>query len=196
MTKIVVSEFVTLDGVMQAPGSSEEDRSDGFDRGGWQLQFFDDKFGEYMEASFGRTGALLLGRKTYDIFASYWPTAGDDPIADVMNGFRKYVVSRTLKEPLSWQNSSLISGDVPAELRKLKEKGAAGKDIVVIGSGGLVQTLVQNDLVDEFQLMIHPIVLGKGKRLFRDPDAQVRLKLVESTITPNGVVLTTYVPDR
>jgi dihydrofolate reductase len=111
-----------------------------------------------------------------------------------MNGFRKHVVSRTLSEPLSWQNSTLVRGDVPAELRRLKQ--ADEKDIVVIGSGGLVQTLIQNDLVDEYVLMIHPIVLGSGKKLFREPEAQARLNLVESTATTTGVLLNTYVPER
>jgi dihydrofolate reductase len=193
MAKIVVSEFLTLDGVMQAPGDPNEDRSGGFDQGGWQLKYFDEAFGQFVTHGFEEADALLLGRRTYDIFAAYWPNAAaDDPIAGTMNGFRKYVVSRSLTEPLTWQNSTLIKGDVPAAIAKLKAE--PGKDIQVIGSGELAQTLMEHDLVDEYRLMIHPLVLGKGKRLFRDETALTRLRLVASSATTTGVLLLTYVP--
>ena len=193
MPKIVVSEFLTLDGVMQAPGDPDEDRTGGFDRGGWQLQYFDDAFGAFVMDGFAAAGALLLGRLTYENFARYWPNAAaDDPIAGTMNGFRKYVVSTSLAEPLTWQNSSLIKGDVPAAIAQLKP--GAGQDIQVIGSGQLVQTLIQHDLVDEYRLMVHPLVLGKGKRLFRDETADTKLRLIDSKATGTGVLLLTYVP--
>jgi len=193
MPKIVVSEFLTLDGVMQAPGDPDEDRTGGFDRGGWQLQYFDDTFGAFVMDGFAAAGALLLGRLTYENFARYWPNAAaDDPIAGTMNGFRKYVVSTSLAEPLSWQNSSLIKGDVPAAIAQLKP--GSGQDIQVIGSGQLVQTLIQHDLVDEYRLMVHPLVLGKGKRLFRDETADTKLRLIDSKATGTGVLLLTYVP--
>lgn len=193
MPKIVVSEFLTLDGVMQAPGDPDEDRTGGFDRGGWQLQYFDDTFGAFVMDGFAAAGALLLGRLTYENFARYWPNAAaDDPIAGTMNGFRKYVVSTSLAEPLSWQNSSLIKGDVPAAIAQLKP--GSGQDIQVIGSGQLVQTLIQHDLVDEYRLMVHPLVLGKGKRLFRDETADTKLRLIDSKATGTGVLLLTYAP--
>jgi dihydrofolate reductase len=192
MAKVLVNEFLTLDGVMQAPGAPDEDRSGGFDQGGWQLPYFDDAFGEFVDASFKRAGALLLGRNTYDIFAAYWPNATDDPIGDTMNGFRKYVASRTLTEPLSWQNSTLLKDNVADEVARLKESEA--KDLLVFGSGDLVQTLIANSLVDEFRLAIHPIVIGKGKRLFRDEAAGGKLRLVDSKVSSTGVMLLTYVP--
>jgi dihydrofolate reductase len=193
MRKIIVSEFLTLDGVMQAPGDPNEDRSGGFDQGGWQLAYFDDIFGQAMTDSFAQTGAMLLGRRTYDIFNAYWPKRpADDPIAPFMNETPKYVVSTSLSEPLEWQNSTLIKGDVPAELAKLKE--GDGKDIVVIGSGELAQTLIANDLVDEYVLMIHPLILGNGKRLFRDETKPIKLHLTDSKTTTKGVLLNTYRP--
>jgi dihydrofolate reductase len=193
MSKLVVSEFLTLDGVMQAPGDPNEDRSGGFDQGGWQLAFFDDVFGRAITDAFGATGGLLLGRRTYEIFAAHWPNQpADDPLAGTMNRLPKYVVSTTLEEPLDWQNSALISSNVPDEIAKVKEQ--PGKEIQVIGSGELVQTLIQHDLVDEYRLMIHPIVLGNGKRLFRDGGLPARLRLVDSKPTTTGVLLLTYVP--
>jgi dihydrofolate reductase len=193
MPRIVVSEFLTLDGVMQAPGDSNEDRSGGFEHGGWQLDFFDDIFGKLMTEAFAATGGLLLGRRTYDIFAAFWPTqTDDDPLGGVMNRLPKHVVSTTLEEPLAWQNSTLIKGDVPAAIRELRSQH--GQDIQVIGSGQLVQTLVANDLVDEYRLMIHPIVLGTGKRLFQDGLPKTRLQLKETTPTTTGVLINSYVP--
>ena len=196
MPRIVVTEFLTLDGVMQAPGSPTEDRDGGFDYGGWQMSYFDDVFGEFVMNGMAESGGMLLGRRTYDIFASHWPhQPADDPIAPMLNAMPKHVVSSTLSEPLPWENSHLIQGDVPAGLARLKD--GEGKDLHVIGSGGLVQTLVRHDLVDAYELMIHPLVLGTGKRLFREePQTPLRLKLVDSKSTTTGVLLLTYEPER
>jgi dihydrofolate reductase len=194
MRKLIVSEFLTLDGVMQAPGNPDEDRSGGFDRGGWQLDYFDDALGAYVMGALESTDAYLLGRRTYEIFAAHWPKQGpEDPLAGMFNNTTKYVVSTTLKAPLEWQNSQLIQGDVPAEIAKVK--AASGKDIQLIGSGQLVDTLTKNDLVDEYRLMIHPVVLGKGKRLFRE-GTPAKLRVIDSKTTSTGVVMVTYAPER
>jgi dihydrofolate reductase len=195
MRRIVVSEFLTLDGVMQAPGDPNEDRSGGFDKGGWQLAYFDDVFGSVMMDAFAATGGMLLGRLTYENFAAHWPKQpADDPLAATMNGMEKYVVSTTLSEPLAWQNSTLISGNVAGEVGKLKE--GSGKEIQVIGSGELVQDLIRHDLVDAYRLMIHPLVLGTGKRLFRDGTAPTKLRLVDTKPTTTGVLILTYEPEQ
>jgi dihydrofolate reductase len=194
MRKLTVSEFVSLDGVMQAPGGADEDTEGGFRHGGWQMGYFDDVAGERIGASMAQTGAFLLGRRTYEIFASYWPTqSDDDPFAKILNGLPKYVASTTLGEPLAWKNSTLLQGDVAKAVAELKE--GEGGNIVVLGSGGLVQTLYENDLVDEYALMIHPIVLGSGKKLFREVPRKP-LKLADSVTTSTGVVMATYVPER
>jgi dihydrofolate reductase len=195
MRRIVVSEFLTLDGVMQAPGDPNEDRSGGFDKGGWQLTYFDDIFGNVMMDAFAATGGMLLGRLTYENFAAHWPKQpADDPFAATMNGLEKYVVSTTLTEPLAWQNSTLIKDDVAGEVAKLK--AGTGKEIQVIGSGQLVQDLIRHDLVDAYRLMIHPLVLGTGKRLFRDGTAPTRLRLVDSKPTTTGVLILTYEQEK
>ncbi len=195
MPRIVVSEFLTLDGVMQAPGDPNEDRSGGFDHGGWQLAYFDDIFGSTLMEAFAATGGMLLGRRTYETFAAHWPKQpADDPLAGTMNGLQKYVVSTTLAEPLAWQNSSLIKTDVAGRVAQLKE--GSGKEIQVIGSGELVQTLIQHDLVDAYRLMLHPLVLGSGKRLFRDRTPITRLRLVDTKPTSTGVLIITYEPER
>ena len=194
MRKLTVSEFVSLDGVMQAPGGADEDTEGGFRHGGWQMGYFDDVAGERIDASMAQTGAFLIGRRTYEIFASYWPTqSDDDPFARILNGLPKYVASTTLGEPLAWKNSTLLQGDVAKAVAELKE--GEGGNIVVLGSGGLVQTLYENDLVDEYALMIHPIVLGSGKKLFREVPRKP-LKLADSVITSTGVLMATYVPER
>jgi dihydrofolate reductase len=195
MPRIVVSEFLTLDGVMQAPGDPNEDRSGGFDQGGWQLAYFDDIFGSTMMEAFAATGGMLLGRRTYENFAAHWPKQpADDPLAGTMNGLQKHVVSTTLTEPLAWQNSTLIKTDVAGRVAKLKE--GSGKEIQVIGSGELVQTLIQHDLVDAYRLMVHPLVLGSGKRLFREGTSMTRLRLVDTKPTSTGVLILTYEPER
>ena len=194
MSKLVVAEFVSLDGVMQAPGAEEEDREGGFEYGGWQMGYNDEVSGERIGASMTQTGSFLLGRKTYEIFAAYWPTqSDDDPFAKILNGLPKYVASTTLSEPLAWQNSTLLQGDVAKAVTELKR--GEGGNIVVLGSGGLVQTLYENDLVDEYALMITPIVLGSGKKLFRELPKKP-LKLADSVTTSTGVVMATYVPER
>jgi dihydrofolate reductase len=192
MPKIIVSEFLTLDGVMQAPGDPNEDRSGGFDQGGWQLAYFDDIFANEMNDGFATTGSYLFGRRTYEIFANWWPNQGpDDPLAPIFNKAPKYVVSTTLKEPLPWENSTLIAGDdIPGEIRKLK--AGEGKDIRIIGSGQLVRTLVEHGLVDQLDLMLHPLVLGSGKRLFGEGIGRTPLRLVNSKPTTKGVLILTY----
>jgi dihydrofolate reductase len=193
MRRIVVSEFLSLDGVMQAPGNPDEDRSGGFEHGGWQLAYFDDIFGSTMMEAFAATGGMLLGRRTYETFAAHWPKQpADDPLAGLMNGLEKYVVSTTLAEPLAWQNSTLIKTDVPAEVARLRE--GSGKEIQVIGSGELVQTLIKHDLVDSYRLMIHPLVLGTGKRLFREGTPLRKFRLTDTKPTTTGVLILTYEP--
>src|SRR5438105_1354916 len=151
--KIVVSEFLTLDGVMQAPGGKEEDTSGGFEHGGWQLDnnYIDDVGGQTIMASFGNADGLLIGRRTYEIFAGYWPTSDEEPIAGIMNSLPKHVASRTLKAPLEWQNSTLLEGDAAKAVAELKRQ--SGGDLLVIGSGDLAQTLIGSGLVDEYRLM-------------------------------------------
>jgi dihydrofolate reductase len=193
MARIVVSEFLTLDGVMQGPGAVDEDRSGGFDKGGWQLGFADDTLGKYVLDGLTGAGGYLLGRRTYDIFAGYWPRQrADNPVAQPMNSMPKFVVSRTLSEPLAWHNSTLINKDVPNRVRQLKAE--IDKDLLVIGSGDLAQTLMAHALVDEYRLMVYPLVLGEGKRLFRDADATKRLRLTQTVSTGTGVLLLTYAP--
>lgn len=194
MSKLVVAEFVSLDGVMQAPGGADEDRDGGFEYGGWQMPYNDDVGGQRIGASMAKTGSFLFGRKTYEIMAAYWPTQPDDnPFAKVLNGLPKYVASTTLTEPLDWERSTLLQGDVAKAVAGLKE--SEDGNIVVLGSGGLVQTLYENDLVDEFALMITPIVLGGGKKLFRELPMKT-FTLADSVTTSTGVVMATYVPER
>jgi dihydrofolate reductase len=191
MRKVVVSEFLTVDGVMQGPGGPDEDREGGFQEGGWQLPYFDEAGGAAVAKGLAQTGGLLLGRKTYEIFAAYWPNqAAGDPFADIMNKVPKHVASTTLQEPLTWNNSTLIQGDVAAGVAELKRQ--TGDDLTVIGSGNLVQTLARNDLVDEYRLMIHPLALGSGKRLFENGGVRVPLKLSASETTGTGVLILTY----
>jgi dihydrofolate reductase len=197
MRKVIVSEFLTMDGVMQAPGLPDEDRSGGFEHGGWQMPFMDEIAGSFITEGLAATGGLLLGRVTYEIFAGYWPNApADEPsgLAQTINNLPKYVVSTTLKEPLPWTNSHVINGDVAKDVASLKQE--SGNDLQVIGSGQLVQTLMRHDLVDEYRLMINPIVLGKGKRLFRDGSPKTSLRLVDSQASKTGVLIATYEPDR
>jgi dihydrofolate reductase len=190
MRKLVVGAFLTLDGVMQAPGGPDEDRDGGFTHGGWAVPLFDEQMGQYMTDLTNRAGALLLGRKTYDIFAASWPQAGDDdPIAAKLNSVPKYVASRTLKN-VEWNNSTLLTGDVAEEVAKLKQQD--GDEIQVAGSGELVQTLLKHDLIDEYHLLIFPVLVGGGKRLFADGTLPVGLKLVETTTSSTGVMISTY----
>ncbi len=190
MRKLKVGTFLTIDGVMQAPGGPDEDREGGFAHGGWSVNYWDDRMGEAIVESTQRAGALLLGRKTYEIFAAHWPHVGDeDPIAAVLNNAPKYVASRTLKD-LTWRNSELLTGDLPRAIARLKE--SPGEEIQVHGSGDLIQTLIAHDLVDEFQLWTFPIVLGTGKRLFAHGAMPRSFKLVHATTSTTGVAIHTY----
>ncbi len=185
MPKIVVNAFLTLDGVMQAPGGPDEDRDGGFAHGGWQAPYLDDVMGRLVTEGMKDADGFLLGRRTYDIFASYWPkvTDPDDPIATALNARPKYVVSRSL-ERVTWNNSSLIKGDVVAELRKLRQR--PGRTVQTWGSTELLQTLLKHDLVDEYRLFIFPVVLGSGKRLFGSGTVPAALKQVETVTTGKG----------
>lgn len=194
MRKLVVTEFLSLDGVYQAPGDPDEDREGGFELGGWQLPYGDEVLGAAATEGMAATDAHVFGRRTYEIFANYWPNAPvEDPFAKHLNPVKKYVASRTLTDP-AWQNSELIHGDVAAFIRELKQQ--AGGGISVLGSGDLVQTLMANDLVDEYVFAVYPIVLGSGKRLFRDAAQPLRLELVDSKTTTTGGMLLTYRPAR
>ena len=181
---------MTLDGVMQAPGGPEEDPTGGFAHGGWSVNYWDDVIAEKMGEWMGHPFDLVLGRKTYEIFAAHWPYA-DDPTAEALNAATKHVASTTL-DKLEWSNSKLIEGDVPSAVARLKEED--GPELQVHGSGNLIQTLLANDLVDEFQLKIYPVVVGPGKRLFGDGTHAAGLELVDHTLTPSGVMLATYRP--
>jgi dihydrofolate reductase len=194
MRKLVVVEFLSLDGVMQAPGAPDEDTEGGFKHGGWQLQYFDDDLGAAAAEGMATTDAHLFGRKTYEIMASYWPKAPpDDPFAQHLNSIKKYVASRTLTD-VEWENTTLLKGDVVEEVTKLKQQ--PGQNIGVLGSGDLVQTLIANDLVDVYSLTVSPIVLGSGKRLFRGADQIRSLRLLDSKASKSGSLLLTYEPIR
>jgi len=191
MRKIIVFTNLTLDGVMQAPGRPDEDTRDGFQYGGWGAPF------AAMSMAGGNlpdTGPLLFGRRTYEDFYAYWPHQTNNPYTKVLNNTPKYVASRTLKEPLPWSNSTLLKGDVPEVLAELKAQ--PGKDFLVMGSGELVQTLMKHNLVDEYVLLIHPLILGSGRRLFRDGSVYSALQLLNTKNTPNGVVIATYQPAK
>ena len=189
MSKVVVFTNLTLDGVMQAPGRPDEDRRGGFEHGGWATPY-----AAMAQAgnSMANTSALLLGRRTYEDFYSVWPNRTDNPYTAVLNNIQKYVASTTLSEPLSWSNSTLLKGDAAEAVAKLKEE--PGKDLLVMGSGELVQSLMRHNLVDEYVLLIHPLVLGSGRRLFADGGAFAALRLVDTKTTTTGVVIATYQP--
>ena len=191
MGKLVVDQFMTLDGVVQSPGMPEEDPSGGFRHGGWQVPYFDEEFGAVMGEEMARSDALLLGRRTYDIFANYWPKApAEDPTAAKLNAMPKYVASRTLKRA-DWQNASVLGPDLKAEVRRVK--GLHG-EVHVIGSGDLVQSLLRERLVDRLSLFVYPLVLGTGKRLFEEGTVPAALKLARSKAFGNGSLLLVYEP--
>jgi dihydrofolate reductase len=194
MRRITISTFLSLDGVLQSPGGPAEDPTGGFAFGGWVAPHFDPALGATMGEIFSRPFDLLLGRKTYDIFAAHWPYVTDpnDPIAGLFNRVTKYVASRA-KPNFAWQNSEWLGEDTAATLKKLKSED--GPDLVVQGSGELIQTLWKNSLVDEFSVLIFPVVLGKGKRLFGEGVVPAGLKLVNSQSYPTGVILVRYQPD-
>jgi dihydrofolate reductase len=193
MRRVVVNNSLTLDGVMQAPGRPDEDLRGGFEHGGWAQPYFDPVMASVAAEGIARGGDLLLGRRTYEDFAAFWPNQTEDnPFTAVLNNFQKYVSSTTLEEPLSWSNSTLLKGDAGEAVARLKEQ--PGKDLVVLGSGELVQSLMRRNLVDEYVLMIHPLVLGSGRRLFTDGGSFAALRLVDTKTTTTGVVIATYQP--
>jgi dihydrofolate reductase len=192
MSRVVVINHVTLDGVMQAPGRSDEDRRGGFEHGGWATPNNDAVMGRVMGEGMAQGGPLLLGRRTYEDFYGYWPNRKDNPFTEVLDNVRKYVASTTLREPLPWSNSTLLEGDATRAVARLKEQ--LGKDIGVLGSGELVQSLMRHNLVDEYVLLIHPLVLGSGRRLFPDGGPFAALRLVDTVTTATGVVIATYRP--
>ena len=191
---MIVEQFLSLDGVAQAPGASEEDTSDGFRHGGWHMQFMDEPAQQRVLQGIVDAGGFLLGRRTYEIFAGYWPHASGEEqvIAEPLNTKPKYVASTTLSEPLDWQNSTVLGGDLEKAVTELKQQD--GGHLHVSGSTRLVQWLFERGLVDEFRLMIDPVVVGGGKRLFRDDGALRQLRLVDSLVTPAGAIFATYVP--
>lgn len=191
MPKLIVNAFLTLDGVMQAPGGPDEDRENGFEHGGWQFPYQDDVMGKLVIDGIADAGGFLLGRKTYEIFASFWPKVTDpkNAIAAALNARPKYVASRTL-ERVTWNNSRLIQGDLVAELRKLREQPGTG--VHTWGSTDLLQTLLKHDLVDELRIWVFPVVLGTGKRLFSDGTRPAALKLVDSVTSDKGSVYLRY----
>jgi dihydrofolate reductase len=192
MRRVVVNEWMTLDGVVQAPGTADEDTSGGFAHGGWHMPYFDDLSRNWVVEGYAGAGGFLLGRRTYELLASYWPHASEEEqvIAEPLNSLPKYVASRTLKDPLEWEHSTVLEGDVAEAVPTLKQQG--GGDLHVIGSPAFVQTLMEHDLVDAFRVMIDPLVVGGSKRLFRDDGALRPLRLVESQVTTTGAILATY----
>ncbi|HEX2415015.1 MAG TPA: dihydrofolate reductase family protein [Thermoleophilaceae bacterium] len=190
MSRVVVINNLSLDGVMQAPGRADEDTRGAFEHGGWAVPY--QAMGSLMGKRAGRTRGLLLGRRTYEDFAGFWPKQTDNPFTEVMDNTQKYVASRTLAEPLPWVNSTLLEGDAADAVAELKAEPDG--DLVVLGSGELVRSLMQHSLVDEYALLIHPLVLGSGRRLFADHGTHASLRLVESETTDTGVLIGTYRP--
>ena len=191
MRKLIVSTFLTLDGVMQAPGGPEEDDSGGFAHGGWSVNYWDEQMGQVMGEAMSAPFDLVLGRKTYDIFAAYWPHASDDAGARPLNEATKYVASRS-HPTLGWRNSVLIEGDAAEGIAALKKED--GPELQVHGSGNLIQTLLRHNLVDQYRLWVFPLVIGSGKRLFADGTIPSGLKLADSKVSTTGVVIGTYEP--
>ncbi len=191
--QLTVTTFLSVDGVYQGPGGPDEDRSGGFDRGGWLVPHFDEATGEFMDSIFQRVDAFLLGRRTYDIFAASWPNATDpeDTVANRLNTLPKYVASTTLKDP-EWANTSVLEGDLVSAVRKLK--GRDGRELQVHGSGALVRFLLENDLVDRLDLLVFPVIVGAGRRLFPDSGIATGLALDQSRTTGSGVTISVYRP--
>ena len=189
MRKLIAVENVSLDGVMQAPGRPDEDLRGGFEHGGWAEPYPDAVMGQAMAQGMANAGAMLFGRRTFIDFFNVWPKRTNNPYTEVLNNGQKYVASTSLSNPLPWQNSTLIAGDVPATVARLKAEG--GKDLVVLGSGELLRSLMQHRLVDEYVLLIYPLVLGSGRRLFPDAGAFQKLKLISAIPTTTGVVIAT-----
>ena len=192
MRKVVATISLTLDGVMQAPGRPDEDRRGGFEHGGWARGYHDPVMMQAMGKGMAQGADLLFGRRTYEDFFAVWPGRTDNPFTAVLDNSQKYVASRTLREPLPWQNSTLLEGDAAETVARLKEQ--PGKDLAVLGCGDLMQTLMRHGLVDAYVLLIHPLVLGRGRRLFGEDAPRAALRLVESVTTTTGVVIATYHP--
>jgi dihydrofolate reductase len=192
MSRVVVFESLTLDGIMQAPGRPDEDRRGGFEHGGWATPYADAEMGRVAGESMAGTGALLFGRRTYEDFYAVWPNRTDNPFTEVLNNTTKYVASTTLQEPLPWINSTLLKGDAREAVAGLRDQ--PGKDLVILGSGELVKSLMQGGLIDEYVLQIHPLILGSGHRLFAEGGAFAALRLVDTKTTTTGVVIATYQP--
>jgi dihydrofolate reductase len=196
MRKLIANEWLTLDGVVQSPSYPDEDATGGFQHGGWHTRYFEEVSMRWVVENVGGAGGFLLGRGTYELFAAHWPTAPEDQqvLAKPLNALPKYVASTTLAEPLEWQNSTLLRGDIARAVTALKAQD--GRDLHVIGSPGLVQSLLGHELVDELQLMIDPLVVGGGKRLFGDDGALRRLRLVDSRATSTGAIIATYAASK
>jgi dihydrofolate reductase len=192
MSKVVVTNNVTLDGVMQAPARPDEDLRGGFAHGGWAIPYNDAVMGRTMAEGMAQGGSLLFGRRTYEDFYAVWPNRTDNPFTEVLDNTQKYVASTTLQEPLPWSNSTLLRGDAAEAVARLKEQ--PGKDLVILGSGELIQSLMRHNLIDEYVLLIFPLVLGSGRRLFRDGGVPATLRLVNSVTTTTGVIIATYRP--
>ena len=191
MRKVVVNMSLTLDGVMQAPGRADEDTRDGFEHGGWALPYLDAAMGNAVAEGMAKAPpALLFGRRTYEDFFEVWPKRTNNPFTEALNNLQKYVASMTLTEPLPWSNSTLLNGEAATAVAKLKEQ--PGSDLVVLGSGKLVQSLMRRNLVDEYVLSIHPLVLGSGRRLFSDGSPFAAFQLLNSKLTSTGVVIAIY----
>jgi dihydrofolate reductase len=192
MRKITVFNSVSLDGVMQAPGRPDEDRRGGFQHGGWALSYMDPIMASVAGEGMARGGGMLFGRRTYEDFYSVWPHRTDNPFTDVLNRSQKYVASRTLAEPLPWVNSTLLKGDAADAVAALKAE--PGDDLVILGSGELIRSLMPRNLIDQYIVLIHPLILGSGRRLFADEGPLHALKLVDSKTTSTGVLIATYQP--
>lgn len=192
MRKVIVNEWMSLDGVVQAPGAADEDSTGGFQHGGWHLRYFDEESQAWVLQGIVQAGGFLLGRRTYEGFAAHWPNASEEEqvIAEPLNTKPKYVASESLTEPLEWQNSTLLRGDLLAAVRALKRED--GGPLHVIGSTALARTLIEAKLVDEFRFMIDPVLLGGGKRVFSDDGALRSLRLIDSHVTTTGAVLASY----
>ncbi|WP_335937804.1 dihydrofolate reductase family protein [Streptomyces sp. PTD5-9] len=194
MGKLTLTTFLTLDGVMQGPGGPDEDPGDGFAHGGWLAPFADEDMGRFMSEVFDRSAAFLLGRRTYDIFVAHWPKVTDpgDPVAARLNAHPKYVVSTTLKDP-DWRHTTVVSADVPAEVARLKERTEGG-ELQIHGSGALARSLMAHDLIDEYNLLIYPVVLGRGRRLFPDGGPPTSFEPTGARTTSSGIAIHTYRP--
>jgi dihydrofolate reductase len=192
--KLIVNNSVTLDGVMQAPGRADEDRRGGFTRGGWATPYFDDVMAQAAAEGMTGGGAMLFGRRTYEDFATVWPAMPEaNPFTRFLNEVPKHVASRTLRDPLAWNNSTVLYGDATRSVARLKLDAKA--DIVILGSGELIRSLMPHHLIDEYRLLIHPLVLGEGLRLFSDSASYLRLRLKGTKVSTTGVIIATYIPE-